>query len=877
MTTNFDGEQLRQLTESIERLNGTMGASISGTGILGSAARQAAADIEESQKKAKIRMDALASTLDKLTDSAVGLGVAMANSKQQVSLKDASNVLSGGLRSAGEGLESLSQTFGRTGKVISVVFGKVLKVLGFTVDKVSDNLIKNLELFREAAKSGAVRTFDELQAGAKQTNLVMGEYVKVLGEHSAAFGQYAGSAIEGRKQFEQMVGTTGEVTDQLKMLGMTAEEIVSTQAKMFSNMGKFGMSVKDITAGASEYLMNLEALSKITGKQKSQLQKEEEDRATDARLQLKLGAPGAAITADKYTKMTAKLSPGQQKLLRDIFVHEGLPVTENIRQLMLAGGDPYAIYAAAISGNDKRVQELMNKSSAQQFSFAGSVITAGVTDTTMGKVVNQQQVSEASGLRNQRAVSVDEEAARSQAAATDANNRMRPAIEAENVLRKKQIEVEQALTNASLGLAGWIEELIGSIGSLGSVILGAAGIGAAGSLFGGSRGAGAAAGPPGGGAGGGASAGRAGLLGGAAKGLARFLPGAGLALNGASAASRFGSGDYSGAAIDAAGAAASFIPGVGGAVSLAAAGYNAYRDTKSSGTASSQMISSEMKLRQDATSPAAASASDAKKAPSTSSSNLYDLFSFGGNSGSVSNFEKLHPQLKEKLIAAAKDYKATTGRTLRFNSGFRERADQERLYEAYMRRGKTGMPVALPGTSMHERGLAVDLQQGIGDSTAIGILAKYGLRQTVRNDPVHFTISGVSDGGSSVASASASGASAPTAAANASAPQSPTSYASAALAAGGGVAGGGWGRNAPRTTAAEASASSTSTPSTSSSTTPGTEASTTTPASPTTTSSADAGPAKLLSELNTKMAEMVDLTKKLLSIQSKTLTATRNA
>jgi len=119
--------------------------------------------------------------------------------------------------------------------------------------------------------------------------------------------------------------------------------------------------------------------------------------------------------------------------------------------------------------------------------------------------------------------------------------------------------------------------------------------------------------------------------------------------------------------------------------------------------------------------------------------NIDDLLEFGGDSGSRENFMALDPKVREAVILAAQEYQQLTGQKLLINSGKRSREDQERLYNEYLRRGRTGMPVAPPGSSSHESGLAVDIQQGKTDRRAIDILNRYGLMQSVAGDPVHFT------------------------------------------------------------------------------------------------------------------------------------------
>jgi hypothetical protein len=66
------------------------------------------------------------------------------------------------------------------------------------------------------------------------------------------------------------------------------------------------------------------------------------------------------------------------------------------------------------------------------------------------------------------------------------------------------------------------------------------------------------------------------------------------------------------------------------------------------------------------------------------------------------------------------------------SSGVRSTADQARLYA---NRGSNPNPVAPPGTSLHERGMAVDIAGMTPEQRAM--LPQYGLAQPVANDPVH--------------------------------------------------------------------------------------------------------------------------------------------
>jgi hypothetical protein len=144
----------------------------------------------------------------------------------------------------------------------------------------------------------------------------------------------------------------------------------------------------------------------------------------------------------------------------------------------------------------------------------------------------------------------------------------------------------------------------------------------------------------------------------------------------------------------------------------------------------------------------------ANEAPSTSSN---DVLVFGSRSGSKSNFEALVSGFKDRVIAAAQAFNAATGKKIVINSAKRDSEDQQRLWDESVKAGRpgispTGIPVGKPGTSKHERGLAVDIQN-YKDPAAIAAMNKQGLFQTVPRDPVHFTaaktggmFSGPSDG-----------------------------------------------------------------------------------------------------------------------------------
>ena len=95
------------------------------------------------------------------------------------------------------------------------------------------------------------------------------------------------------------------------------------------------------------------------------------------------------------------------------------------------------------------------------------------------------------------------------------------------------------------------------------------------------------------------------------------------------------------------------------------------------------------------------------------------------------------------LTKTADEYKKLTGNSVRVTSAVRTREQQQREYDAWIARGKTGNPVAEPGKSQHEVGNAVDITRSVVDDPRFQeLLAKNGLARPVANDPVHVQLAG---------------------------------------------------------------------------------------------------------------------------------------
>ena len=99
------------------------------------------------------------------------------------------------------------------------------------------------------------------------------------------------------------------------------------------------------------------------------------------------------------------------------------------------------------------------------------------------------------------------------------------------------------------------------------------------------------------------------------------------------------------------------------------------------------------------------------------------------------NLSRVHPKLRT-IARNLPRVAASQGFQVRVTSGWRSRATQAKLYNDYIQ-GKSLYPANYPGTSAHEKGLALDI---LSTNTAalVGLLASVGLQWAGPGDDIHF-------------------------------------------------------------------------------------------------------------------------------------------
>lgn len=111
---------------------------------------------------------------------------------------------------------------------------------------------------------------------------------------------------------------------------------------------------------------------------------------------------------------------------------------------------------------------------------------------------------------------------------------------------------------------------------------------------------------------------------------------------------------------------------------------------------------------------------------------------FTGNQRAIDRIKDMEPEMQQRLINAAIEYKRATGKTMQINSTVRYTEEQRALRAKY--EAGQGALAARPGSSPHEFGRAIDIQRDQAiELDNLGILERNGLGRPLkhRSDEQH--------------------------------------------------------------------------------------------------------------------------------------------
>jgi hypothetical protein len=229
--------------------------------------------------------------------------------------------------------------------IVGGMLGNVFGAIASAADKLQKSFIQAGSV--GATFGGSIR---EMVNHASMAGLTFEQYSQVIQKNGESLALLGGSTSEGAKRLSQLSKTLKQsgLQDDLARLGMSAEDIASGMAQVTGRLSKAGltrgMSDTQLAKTSADYLKNLDAISRLTGKNKDALQAEADARMADS----------------KYRLMLAKLDPEGAANLEQLMASIPKEHQAGLREIAATGNAVSDAAQAALYYTTKTGQNAMN-------------------------------------------------------------------------------------------------------------------------------------------------------------------------------------------------------------------------------------------------------------------------------------------------------------------------------------------------------------------------------------------------------------------------------------------------------------------------------------------------------------------------------------
>ena len=189
-------------------------------------------------------------------------------------------------RLAAQGVKSLASSLYNLGNEIVTGtssnladFTQHIPVVGGHLAALSSIIDESISTYRDLSNVGASfnGSLTEMRTAAASSGMYLDEYTNFLKTNSQTLAMFGGTVTEGAKRFNLMnkaLKSSGDFAG-LTNLGFTVEQInegMTEYIELQATQGRMqGRTNRDLAAGASRYMGELDKLSKLTGKSRQEL------------------------------------------------------------------------------------------------------------------------------------------------------------------------------------------------------------------------------------------------------------------------------------------------------------------------------------------------------------------------------------------------------------------------------------------------------------------------------------------------------------------------------------------------------------------------------------------------------------------------------
>jgi hypothetical protein len=229
--------------------------------------------------------------------------------------------------------------FGKVGKALKGVVDGAGEVANFMVEQFD----KAYGTFEKLSDSGVVSSFEDMKTSARSMGLTMADQEQLLVKRSKDLALFAGSAVRGREEFQKMAVASNDIREQFQTLGISNQEYADMQLgylnrEMMAGRGQTA-TTEQLIKGSTEYIKELDTISKLTGASRKDIQAEREARMSEARYRAGVATLPKEIreNADKYLDLMSKSgAKGISKVMGELIASDGRANTREQGNLITA-------------------------------------------------------------------------------------------------------------------------------------------------------------------------------------------------------------------------------------------------------------------------------------------------------------------------------------------------------------------------------------------------------------------------------------------------------------------------------------------------------------------------------------------------------------
>jgi hypothetical protein len=394
-----------------------------------------------------------------LASSAMAAGKAMLDGKKGAAAFNSTlDGLSTAATAAGAALALMVPVIG------PLVAGVVLATKAFikytqAANEMADKLYTG---YSGLAKSGAAASdgMTGVKNGAQKLGLSMDElsdYVQIVSENSKDLANFGGSVYKGRQALENMGKAMEPARESMLKMGLMPKDIAEGMAGYLRTQTRLGnaqkMSVDQLAEGARKYLIEQDALTKLTGVQRSEREKAREEAMMEEQhagviRELQMQGERGKLEADRVQKISDianDFSPAIAKMIRSL--QSGVITDEGAKLLQSA---PNAMRDLALAQKGQiseleAIKRIFGSVGESGDRFRASLAKLSANDDTfvsMGETTKARIVSEKLATMSLEQIKKEQEAQGATGKkAADA------LVEGQAKLIDTQIRANQALTN----------------------------------------------------------------------------------------------------------------------------------------------------------------------------------------------------------------------------------------------------------------------------------------------------------------------------------------------------------------------------------------------------------------------------------------------